>query len=344
MNNADFKEEARNLQIKFKEEELHIPADRCPTRKMTRNGKVYEPKVRNLLFETDCKDPDGNYRIFFNGFRKEITFDIDNNNHSSSGQMVTNLLRSEHIPYNVFFPMKYDLEGTVALFNAILDENRIASIGTPMIEYKPLNESGDGKSLIGDGTAFDVYIPYTAINGNKGGLGIEVKYTEKEYALKKYDKEGNITKEYSETHDDNGIHLADNYLMPSKRSGWFNHEAICDIPFKDITRSTLHVVMNHYRQIWRNHLLGASMTLQPKESEKHLDEFISITVYPADNGHFSDKLWKNYESMLTDVGKTTLKHFTYEQLFPLMREHLRNVPGIDEWIDYLNRRYIIPEQ
>lgn len=221
MNNKDFKEAARTLQIKFKEEELHISAERCQMRKFRKNGVVITKAVESLLRYKDSKDSEGNYRIFFDGFRKEITSDIDNNSQSVSEQMVTNLLRSEHIPYNVFFPMKYDLEGTAALFNALLCENRIASVGIPMIEFKPSNEPGDGKSLIGDGTAFDVYIPYTTVNGNKGGLGIEVKYTEKEYPLKKFDQEGNMTKEYNETHDDKGIHLADNYRLPSEKSGWF---------------------------------------------------------------------------------------------------------------------------
>lgn len=60
--------------------------------------------------------------------------------------MVTNLLRSEHIPYNVFFPMRYDLDGTARLFNRILGEERIAAISKINIEYNPKGLA-DGTSL-----------------------------------------------------------------------------------------------------------------------------------------------------------------------------------------------------
>ncbi len=334
MKHSDFKDAARQHQINFKNDsEINVAADRYPIREFDRNGKHYEIPVMSSLIRDDRKDENNNYRIFFSGFREEITSVIDSIGETTPiGQMVENLLRSEHIPYNVFFPMKYDLPGTAALLNALLGENKIGIVGEPIIEFNP--------KTLADGTAFDVYIPYRTIDGGKGGLGIEVKYTEKEYPLKRLDKEGNLTKEYRETHDEKGIHLADNYKKPSVESGWFKDNAIRDIPFAEIKRGTEHVVMNRYRQIWRNHLLGASMTLLPKDDENHLDEFFSITVYPADNGHFSEGLWRKYESMLTDEGKETLKHFTFEELFPLMRTHLRGVPDIDKWVDYLNRRYI----
>lgn len=337
MKHSKFKKKARQHQINFRNDpEINVSPERYPKREFDRNGKHYQIPVMSSLLRTDRKDKDGSYRIFFSGFRKEITSIIDHIGDTTPiGQMVENLLRSEHIPYNVFFPMKYDLPGTATLLNALLGENKIESVDEPIIEFNP--------KTLADGTAFDVYIPYTSISGNKGGVGIEVKYTEKEYQLKKLDKEGNLTKEYRETHDENGIHLADNYKTPSVESGWFMNEVICDVPFAYIKRDTKHVVMNHYRQIWRNHLLGASMMLQPTEDVNHLDEFVSITIYPSDNGHFSDVLWNNYESMLTDKGKQTLKHYTYEELFPLMRQHLRNVPDVDRWIDYLNRRYIITD-
>ncbi len=49
--------------------------------------------------------------------------------------MVTNLFRSEQIPYNVFFPMQWDLPGASRLFNALLESERIATIKNIEIEY-----------------------------------------------------------------------------------------------------------------------------------------------------------------------------------------------------------------
>lgn len=104
-----------------------------------------------------------------------------------------------------------------------------------------------------------------------------------------------------------------------------------------------HVVANRYRQIWRNHLLGASMKLGLSSNpDDRLAEFTSLTVYPHENGHFSE-IWNEYESKLTPEGLATFKHITYEELFPLMRDCLSatKISHFNEWINYLYRRYIL---
>lgn len=334
MKHAEFKTIARGHQIDFKvnDPEIDIAADRFPIRIIRKNGKEYKIEVRSSLNWKDCRDENNLYRIFFSGFRKEITEEVDKEASLTKGQMVTNLLRSEHIPYNVFFPMQYDLKGTARLFNRILGEERINTISKINIEYNPKG--------LADGTSFDAYIEYTPMGANpgaKGGIGIEVKYTEKEYLIK------HGTKEWEETHNASGIHLADNYSTPSNACGWFIPEFIADVPFEDKRGMATHVVANRYRQIWRNHILGASMILGlSKKQEDKLSEFTSLTVYPKDNGHFSE-VWSEYESKLTPAGLKTFKHITYEELFPLMQECLSeaNISNLNRWIDYLNRRYII---
>lgn len=348
--NTEFKNAAKDHQVAFRNDpEIGVPAEpgKYPMIKVfhPKTGKYLRDKsVENCLLKGNAKDKNGWYRIFYSGFRKEITQAILNAKKKDDikiGPMVTNLLRSEHIPYNVFFPMQWDLPGASRLFNALLESERIATVKNIEIEYKPtitVDENGkvEKVSTLRDGTAFDVFVRYETVDGKDGGLGIEVKYTEKEYPLKKKDKNGDFTKEYTETHDikTGTIHLAENYRVPSEKSGWFKPEAIADGPTeKD------HVVDNHFRQIWRNHLLGASMVLSDN-AEVHLDEFTSITVFPEGNEHFSTPLWTRYKAMLTDEGKATIKQITYENLFSQMRKHLRNVPNVDHWIDYLERRYL----
>lgn len=334
MKHAEFKAIARQHQIDFKvnDPEINIAADRFPIRTIRKNGKKYKIEVKSSLTWKDCRDEHNLYRIFFSGFRKEITEEVDKEASLTKGQMVTNLLRSEHIPYNVFFPMRHDLDGTARLFNRILGEERIATISQILVEHNP--------GGLKDGTSFDVYIEYAPMGANpgeKGGIGIEVKYTEKEYLIK------HGTKEWEETHNASGIHLADNYSNPSNACGWFKPEFIADIPFEDKERMTSHVTANRYRQIWRNHILGASMILGLCENQDDkLTEFTSLTVYPKGYGHFSE-IWGEYESKLTPAGLQTFKHITYEDLFPLMQECLNeaNIPNLNEWMDYLNRRYII---
>ena len=335
MKHSEFKSKVRQHQIDFKvnDPEINVPANQFPTRKIRKNGKEYRIEVKSSLRWNDACDENGNYRIFFSGFRKEITEVVNNQEEfPTKGQMVTNLLRSEHIPYNVFFPMKDDKEGTARLFNRILGEERIGIINGIKIKYNPMG--------LHDGTSFDVYIEYTPLGANpgeKGGIGIEVKYTEKEYPIKRG------SKEWNETHDVQGIRLAANYREPSYACGWFKTEYINDVPFEDKNRLESHVVANRYRQIWRNHLLGASMKLGLSSNpDDRLAEFTSLTVYPHENGHFSE-IWNEYESKLTPEGLATFKHITYEELFPLMRDCLSatKISHFNEWINYLYRRYIL---
>lgn len=337
MTHAEFKSAARQHQIDFKvnDPEINVPTDRFLVRTLRKNGREYRIDVESSLRWEDCRDANGDYRIFFSGFRHEITEAVNGRMFSTKGQMVTNLLRSEHIPYNIFYPMQHDKEGAAHLFNSIMGENKIAEINNIEIEYNP--------GGLKDGTSFDVYVEYTPLDckyGEKGGIGIEVKYTEKEYPVQRG------SKEWEETHNASGIHLADNYRIPSKESGWFKDKFIADVPFADEKKLTVHVAANRYRQIWRNHILGASMLLGlcPREDDK-LSEFTSLTVYPQGNGHFSD-VWASYESMLTSSGLATFRHLTYEELFPLMHDLLdgNKIPNLSEWINYLNRRYIVSKQ
>lgn len=340
MTNEEFKAQAREHQTQFKLTKLGIEGIHktdSPARTLRwkdKNGIRHERTilVESSLLPMHYRDGKGGYVIFYPGFRQEITTELNRLIGSFNPQMISNLLRSEHIPYNVFFPMRKDLEGAAKLFNAILGEYKIKTIDDIKIEYNP--------GGLMDGTSFDVFIRYTSANGNNGGIGIEVKYTEKEYPIKRG------SKEWNETHNDQGIHLADNYLLPTKESNWFISEFIQDVPFSDKARMGNHVVANKYRQIWRNHILGASMILGlcPNEDDK-LDEFVSLTVYPSGNGHFDEALWTEYNRKLTGEGRSSVRHLTYEKLFPLMRENFSKkvIPQLNDWIDYLETRYYINE-
>lgn len=355
LSHSEFKALARKHQIEFKtapKENGGLGIERFPIRVIHRKNKEgvlkeYNIPVESSLIWEDCQDSFGDFVIFYEGFRKQISDAVKSrtrieksrsDNKFSCSQMVTNLLRSEHIPYNVFFPLNKNDEETVALFNDILGCDRIERITDIKIEYAPMKieaESSREVSLLNDGTAFDVYVEYIPKNsqpGQKGGIGIEVKYTEKEYRLNP------DSKEFRETHNTTGIHLAENYSKPSYEIGWFKSEYLDDVPKEDKEKAENHFVADKYRQIWRNHLLGAAMVLNGD-----LSEFTSLTVFPEGNGHFrednSNHLWSEYIEKLTEEGKPTLKFMTYESLFSKMRKYL-NFQGATEWIDYLKRRYI----
>ncbi len=187
LSHSEFKNLARRHQIKFKttaKYEGGLGIERFPERIIHRKNKEGQivkstAKVMSSLCEGDEIDSCGNYVIFYDGFRKVITEAINqrkkkgntsSNCKSPSSQMLTNLLRSEHIPYNVFFPMKFEDKGTVELFNEILSSDRIERITDIKIEYAPVKTDETSSKqvlLLGDGTAFDVYVEYIPKNGLK---------------------------------------------------------------------------------------------------------------------------------------------------------------------------------
>ena len=87
--------------------------------------------------------------------------------------LYANLLRSEHIPYNIFIPFKTEK----ALFAAVMSD----AFGIPnisdfciKIEHSPKLATDH----LCDNTPFDVFCDCTDAERNHFFLGIEVKYTE----------------------------------------------------------------------------------------------------------------------------------------------------------------------
>ena len=295
---SEFKRKAREHQVKFREEILCVEYNKYP----------------NVLNFSDARKG----LVFYEGFREEILAElkkpVPKTSSAPSGQMLTNLLRSEHIPYNVFFPMNKDLNGCKDLFNHILGKEEILRIEDIKIEYHP----EPIENYLSDHTAFDVYISYTNTDNKECGIGIEVKYTEKEYAL----KEG--TSEYAHVKDEHGnTRLFGPYFNATNNSRYFKEEVTHDI-----------LVTNKFRQIWRNHILGASMV-----QRGDIEQFTSITIYPEANIHFHNDAMPEYYELLSETGKDTFIPLTYEELFNLMDKFL-NVENGKEWNMYLKQRYL----
>lgn len=295
---SEFKRKAREHQVKFREEILCVEYNKYP----------------NVLNFSDARKG----LVFYEGFREEILAElkkpVPKTSSAPSGQMLTNLLRSEHIPYNVFFPMNKDLNGCKDLFNHILGKEEILRIEDIKIEHHP----EPIENYLSDHTAFDVYISYTNTDNKECGIGIEVKYTEKEYAL----KEG--TSEYAHVKDEHGnTRLFGPYFNATNNSRYFKEEVTHDI-----------LVTNKFRQIWRNHILGASMV-----QRGDIVQFTSITIYPKANIHFHNDAMPEYYELLSETGKDTFIPLTYEELFNLMDKFL-NVENGKEWNMYLKQRYL----
>ena len=220
--------------------------------------------------------------------------------------LMANMLRSEHVPWNIFVPMMTDLVAAAKCFKEILAHRDIKTIRNWKIEYAP--------NTIQDKTAFDVYVEYETSRGETGVIGIEVKYTEEGYSV------GN--KEFAMMQNPESA-----YSLTTRNSECF------------INNDPLQFNNPDYIQLWRNHILGLAMLQQGMT-----DYFDSLTLYPSGNDHFHSfdghvGVIESYEELMTDKGKDTFHAITYEDFFNVLKEHYSSSRN-RVWLDYLETRYI----
>ena len=223
--------------------------------------------------------------------------------------LYADMLRSEHIPFNVFAPLKKDLNHAQTVFNQLLNNIEIKKITNIEIEYAPKPAS----QFLNDRTSFDAFIEFSTASDEKGFLGIEVKYTEHEYKLK------TDSKEEKDVNNPDSL-----YNQISKNQNLFVPGAL------SLLKS------DKLRQIWRNHLLGESMLIHPSFNFKH---FISVILYPAGNTHFVEVI-PEYQSLLLPNQKHKLQGFTFESYFDAL-SHSISDNAFKKWMKYLQSRYII---
>jgi hypothetical protein len=269
---------------------------------------VFRAKYLDLPFDTYgnylTKEDGERGKNFYDGFG---IFDSIKKYRKYTKPLYSNLLRSEHIPFNIFIPLDKDRNYFKKII-ADISKSSIISIDKIEIEFAPKPK----ENYLNDGTSFDTYIEYTHSNGTKGIIGIEVKYTEKEYKLQANSKQ--------EKDINNKSSL---YFSVTNKCGLYKPNSIEVLP------------TDKFRQVWRNHILGESILLADSNKFKH---FTSLTLFPADNKHFT-KTSKDYIDLLINNDNKFIA-LTYEDLFALLGEHC---PDSDykNWLYYLTTRYIV---
>ena len=219
-----------------------------------------------------------------------------------SKQRDADMLRSEHIPFNLIAPLDTDKALAADIVSEAFELD-CAMVISVLVEYAP-----EPKNMyLNDGTAFDAYIHYINSKGRPSGIGIETKYTETEYAI-------------GETEKQNVENPDSPYWKISKASG----------AFIDPTEPKLG--SDPLRQIWRNHLLGLSILAQGQ-----IADFTSITLFPNGNEHFH-KVIPEYRSLLTDFQRKNVFGVTFEKFI----KAIGGSPEFNEWKAYLAERYIVP--
>jgi len=223
-----------------------------------RRARLHQSKFRaqvlNLTY--DCY---GNYLTkedgetgnnFYRGFQ---IFEAVKKYRKYNKPLYSNMLRSEHIPFNFFIPFNLNKTFCKNVFNEFFNGG-IQTIERIEIEFAPKPR----EKYLNDGTSFDTYIEYSRSDNSKGIIGIEVKYSEREYGLEE--------KSYT----------------VSERSKIYKPQAIYVLP------------SDKFRQVWRNHLLGESILLADSDKFRY---FTSVTLFPKGNLHFI-KTSKEYIDLL----------------------------------------------
>jgi len=276
-------------------------------------ARLHQSKFRAEILNVDCNTY-GNYLLsddggtglnFYSGFG--VFEAVIARYPKYSKPLYSNMLRSEHIPFNFFIPLNNDKGFCKNVFNEILSIE-ILSIDRVEIEYAPKPSI----NYLNDATSFDAYIEYTSTDKTVGIIGIEVKYTEREYKISEHSKEKKDI--------DNPDSL---YSQRTKECELFRQEDISKLK------------NDNYRQVWRNHILGESILIEDKDKFNH---FTSMTFFPKENQHFV-KTSKEYMNMLLRNDNNFIP-ITYEHFFELLKKYCPN-DNYRNWIDYLEMRYIV---
>ncbi len=219
------------------------------------------------------------------------------------------LLRSEHIPFNIFGPLKGNLALATEIFKTF-SNLKIKEVRRIELEYAPQDKT----NYLNDATSFDAYVEFINDDGKKCGLGIEVKYTEQAYKL----TQG--SPEYVKVNSDKSI-----YHIVTNDSGKFETGAISEMKKDD------------YRQVWRNYILGLSMI------NKDVELFYSMTLYPSGNKHM-EKILTEFPQFIKTPFKNDVFGVTFESFFQTINQSIEKTQSnkeYAEWVNYLEKRYIV---
>ncbi|MCK5775954.1 MAG: hypothetical protein KAH25_07260 [Bacteroidales bacterium] len=222
---------------------------------------------------------------------------------------MANMLRSEHIPYNLFYPLEKLRLSNPDLLIVFLEELlgqgiKIESVLAIKIEFAGKAHKTD---LLDDNTSFDAYIEYMS-DGKKCGLGIEVKYTEKSYPYDKREKQRMFDQPDSE------------YNSLSRKCNYYNDENLGDLKLEKL------------KQIWRNHLLGIKMV-----AIGELDEFHSMHIFPESNT-YQKEASTEYIKCLKNKKEASFLPITFEKFISAAKKVFTDEPDL-KWVKYLEDRY-----
>lgn len=295
-----FKDLARIKQIDFKNQKLEL------FEKGQRGGIEYD----QILASKDALEGANYYTYKTADWSKLKDWALAQEKVAFSSYGLSDMLRSQHIAYNIAYPLyKLQQEDPALLtsfLNGLMPVLKLKSVLAIKVEYAGALHP---KDLLDDKTSFDIYLEYLNEAEEKGILGIEVKYTETSYAW-------GIT-ERKRMKDKSSI-----YFEVARISGVYNDDWL--------EKGDVSKIL---KQPFRNHLLG--LALQQQGACQH---FYSVHLYPNFNT-YQQKTVKCYLSCLKHESQELFVPITYEDFIELGLSMLQS-PWQQDWLNYLKDRYI----
>ena len=226
-----------------------------------------------------------------------------------------NMLRSEHIPYNFFIPLKLskDRDRCLRFFNEFLKRKDIIEVISLDVEWAPKNPL----QALNDKSSFDTYIKFKLGNNKMLGVGIEVKFTEKSYPYTATELKR------LKTQKDSSPYFK---VWNNKNISVYKTDSFEKLGEKGL------------KQFFRNHLLGLTLLDTPNSKER-VDEFVSVHLFPSENYCQRDKA-KEYQHQLMPEKQNTFLPITFEDFIDNCKRFFSDVEHIS-WLDYLEKRYVV---
>jgi hypothetical protein len=208
-------------------------------------------------------------------------------------RIFNDLLSSQPLCFNLFAELQQDLDLASSVLADVtgMVDIRVAEI---QFEYSP----GRGHAAFTkDNSAFDVFIKYQR-GGKRGFFGVEVKYVENMGQLP--------------------ARFRPRYLEIARASEMFKEESLEAVRLAPL------------EQLWRDHLLAASLRLH---SESGFDEGTFVVLFPEQNLAVKDAVAR-YGDCLRDA--TSFHVWTLERFFSALRRR-----SSSSWVAAVEERYFL---
>jgi len=281
----------------------------------------------------------------------DILIEVEKRFQSKAGDLprvLTNTAASQACCFNLFVPLKNNLELANKLFSSLM--GKLISIDEIIIEFTPNKSESIGDQGKFQGTDADVGIFYKYDTNKKGVLLLEFKYIEAEFSYCSSYKSKSKRKHIKELCDSQEYYaklitpnIKSNNKSPLcgylKYDNWQLTESSTAFNPEAIKQNNCCPFRFSLQQLWRNMLLAENVC-----RARGLDEFNFWVISPYENEHLwnnaNENVEDNFRSILSDIGNNSFKRIALENDIIRFIEKHELTKELLEWLNNFKKRYI----